>query len=133
MPITTIDKQTTIQIRTLIDQALAQVAAQHGLVIKAGRAKYTSSNVVFELTASVVGDGGVVQTPERVSYERNCTIYGLNREWLDKTVLVGGKRYKITGLRTKSSKDPVLVTEVATGKALRLQVIALTRNAASII
>lgn len=120
MPITTIDRPTAEQIRRLVNEALAQVAAQHGIKLVAGRCKYTNTNATYELVASIVTADGVAQTPERTAYERLCGAYGLNRAWLDKTVLLGGTRYTVVGLKTSSTKYPVLLKH-STGKVYKFR------------
>ncbi len=121
MPITTIDRAAAEQIRRLVNEALTHVAAQHGLKLTAGRCKYTDSNAVFTLTASVVSQDGVAQTPERTSYTTNCELYGLKREWLDQRVVVNGTSYTVAGLKPSSFKYPVLLKSANTGTMFKFK------------
>lgn len=105
-------------IRILNDEILAAaqaIAAKHGLEVKPGRAKYGMTNGSCTVEFATVSEDGVVQTKEADAYAQLCELFGLKFEWLNTEVMISGRPMTIVGLKSRSSKRPILVKD-AQGK-----------------
>jgi hypothetical protein len=113
------NKEKVRAISNEIEAAVQVVAQAHGIVIKRGAASYTDSNFSLALKISTIGEGGVVQSQERLDFLSMAHFYGLKAEDIDQEFNYAGDRYKVVGLKRKSTKFPILVEKIATGKRFK--------------
>jgi len=104
------DRTTIHLMRPKLEAAFAALAAEYGIAIKLGNARFDSTNVTFKLELATKSADGAVVSKERAAYTQLADLYDLKPEWLDKTFQYGGTTYKIAGLSTKARKAPVLAS-----------------------
>lgn len=83
----------------------------------------------IRLTITVRDSSGKVIKPEVIAWKRNAKWMGLKESWLGKKFMFSGDQWKITGLREKASKYPVLAYKVGgSGKSYCFQVETVQKN-----
>jgi hypothetical protein len=98
-----------------VNEALKQVASEHGVGYVEGRGSYTSKDVTFKIGFADIDADGKVQTPEVQDYEQLHE--GLHLPPLGTVVTHWtGEQFKITGWKSRARKNPVLVEKVGNGK-----------------
>ena len=112
MKIKQIDTATCKIIRKAIDENLAEIAAEMGLVIKAKNGTYDSGQVTFKVECAVIDAHGNVQTKAVSDFKLNAFRYGLDESDLGKEFVSLGKRYKIVGCKPRSYAYPILCEKV---------------------
>lgn len=106
--ITSFDKSECKRLGEAIEKALQKVGEQHGVHIKRGNARFSSSNVSYKVEASVLGENGEVKTKEAEDFKQYASMFGLKEEDFGKTFKTfGGKTYTICGLNMRARKNPI--------------------------
>jgi len=112
--------------------ALAKVGEQYGIEFKAGGIGYSDNYFTCKVTAAVVGEGGESITREAESFQQLAHLFGMKADQLFKVVKLMGHDYKIIGLNSRSSRLPIILKEVSTGRAVKAAaesvVSAITKN-----
>ena len=91
-----------------IEKALQKVAEQHGVDLKRGNARFSSSNVTYKIEASLLGTNGEVKSKEVEDFKKYAPMFGLKAEDFGKQFTTfAGKNYTICGLNTKARKNPI--------------------------
>lgn len=103
-------------IRPAVDKALDQLSKELGIAIKTGSGSFGGSTGSLKLEIRVPDENGKLLTKERQAYADYCALYELPADGLDQTIELGSKVFTVEGLNTNAPKNPVLITEVATGK-----------------
>ena len=106
-------------IREAVDAALEDVGKDLGVGLTLGNGSFTSVEGHFKLHVTVLGEGGVVESPERKAWPVYCTAYGFAVDDLDKVFHSGGKAFKITGIKPGRSQYPICGDRVPDGKAFK--------------
>lgn len=115
----TLNRTNLQTLRDEIDTALATVAQKHGLRLTCGRCTFNPQNATFRLEVATVGDGGTAMDPARIAYLRDCAIFGLKPEWLDREFTYNGDRFRLSGLHPGRSKFPLVAIRVDNGKTYK--------------
>lgn len=121
--ITRIDRNTTAVLAQRVQEALAPLGAELGIVIKIGGGKFGPGYYEPKLRLSLVTEAGVVASPEAVAFQRYAHLIGFASTDLGREFLNRGQRFKLTGYRTRAPKRPLLAVEVATGKPFAFPVV----------
>ena len=108
-------------LREEINAALEDVAKKHNISIEAGSASFSPNNGSFKLEIATLGKGGVAVTPEVEALKHYKGILGLKFGFGD-TFTSRGDSYKVTGLKPRSSKYPVIAENVVTGQSYKFPV-----------
>ena len=103
-----INKTLLKSLRNDIDGVLETIGKKHNVVLKSGNCRYTESNATLKIEIQDI-QNGVAVSKERAEYELLADMYGLKKEWLDKTFRHMGDTYKVVGLKTRKRKFPVIV------------------------
>lgn len=103
-------------LRSELDAVLPEIAAKLGMSIKVGNGSYDATSGTLKVEAAMINDSGVVLTKEARHFKLYATSYGLEADDLNKTFITTHGAFQITGLSLRSSKFPVLVKEVSTGR-----------------
>ena len=106
--ITRFDKTNLDTLRKEIDDALAPIAARHGIQLHAGRITYAADNARITLEAAVVTPDGMVLSREATAFRELAHLYGLQPSDLGRTFTLSGTEYTIVGLRTRATRAPIL-------------------------
>ena len=117
--------QSVNSLRTEIEQALAPVLEKYGLRLEVGTMRYNalSCKVPVELH---IADGSNVEQRAKEEFEACAHILGFKPEDFGKTIMYGGKRYTVCGLRLNSNKYPIQAKCEKNGKTYGLPAYALT-------
>jgi hypothetical protein len=98
-----------------VNEALKQVASEHGVGYVEGRGSYTDKDVSFKVGFADIAEDGTVQSREAQDYEQLHE--GLHLPPLGTVVRGwGGDEYKIIGWRSRARKNPVMAEKVGNGK-----------------
>ena len=105
-------------IRPALDAKLKELSDELGIQITTGNANYDANglNGGFKLKLAIVGENGVVETPERTAYRDYHRLYGLPENGLDQTIVLSNRTFRVAGIRLKASKNNILL-EALDGKS----------------
>ena len=99
------------------DKHLEQIGKKFGIAIKRKGGSFSPTNFTFKVEASVIGEGGQVQTREAEDFKLHAWRYGLEPKDLNAHFLdFRGDEFEITGLATRRRKNPVMAKNIRTGK-----------------
>jgi len=72
------------QITREIEAELRGLMERHGLSVQVGKVRYDSNGryAYFSLEVSVLDDGGLADTPERVAFLRYAPMHNIDTSWL---------------------------------------------------
>ncbi len=91
-----------------IEKAVAEVGRKHGVHIKRGNARYSSSNVTYKMEASLLGQNGEVKNKEAEDFKMYASHFGLEAKDLGKPFTsFNGKVFTICGLNMRARKNPI--------------------------
>ena len=108
--ITSFEKSNLADIRSAINTSLNDVADHFGITLEIGNISFEGNRFTTKITANIVSEDGVVQTREREDFTRYAqSLCDLNPDWLDDSFTHRGLTYKITGLKTKASKNKIML------------------------
>ena len=116
--ITKMDRNAVRALNAELREAIAAIAAKHGVTASAGTASFDpyagSMRVKVEFQVAGAAEG---------NFARDCRALGttvqaedLNREF----TTLSGQTYRLTGINLRAPKYPFLATEIATGKSYKL-------------
>ncbi len=103
-------------IRKQMSAALADIEKETGVTFNVGNITYTENSAKVTVKVCTQDKSGNVISPEADAFRVNAMAYGLMKEDLFKEITLGGKRYKITGLKTRARKKPIMLQDVLTEK-----------------
>jgi len=123
MKITTIDKDACRLIRNTLDQALAPVAAQLGVSLKAGHISYAldgkTANVKLEV--ATLGTDGLAVDKDAEYFKKNAQWMGMKPEDLGRKFKHwDGKEYELIGYNPRAATFPFLCRYLRTGTVYKL-------------
>lgn len=122
-----LDRQTLKIVRAKMDEVLSVLEEEIGVHAEVGHISYQAQNATVKVEISVLGDGGEIVTKEATAYDDRREMHGLPERGA--TFSYMGETYKITGLKPRSRKYPVMV-ERADGKGFKFP-IAIVKAAAA--
>ena len=122
------DRNKVKELRVAVNAALESVGKEFGMSIKVGNMRYDDTVVNIPVTASMISEDGVVQTPERTDFIALAKFHGLDPEWIDKEFTSRGDTYRICGLKPRSRTYPILAKNLLTGKTFKFGASDVVRN-----
>jgi len=117
--ISSLDRASVRQIADDIEIALAKVAKRYGVKIEVGNSSFSPTNCTTKINISTVAKNGTVMTKEATDFNRYASSFGINGYKLGDTFEFRYETYKITGLKPRSRKYPLLAENVNTGKVYK--------------
>lgn len=96
-------------LRDEVNQALTALGDKYGFSISAGRAKYTSTNVTFQLECAVINDDGVAQTKAVSNLHLYLPSMGITDEQAKKSFIMDGYSYTLAGYKPSAPMRPVII------------------------
>ena len=113
-----ITRETLGNFRISFIAAMETLEVDYGIKVELGQINYSPSNATASVQISSIDGDGVVNTRQREDYLMHCSFLGLNKDWIDKEFAHNGSIFKITGLKPKSRKYPVMA-ERTDGKTFK--------------
>jgi hypothetical protein len=109
------------------EAALKEVAAKYGLAVSVGTRRYSAKDMRFKVEMVVVeeDESGEAETPEALAFKRKAHLYGMTPEMLGKVFKTYKGYYKITGLKPRNKKYPVLAENPLTGTTYKFAAAAV--------
>ena len=104
------NKFSAVMIRTDITKELQAIGEKLGVFIELGSGTFTPTELGMRLNITL-REGYDGKSGRQTQYERNAFMFGLPDKSFGKSFSYGGKYYKITGIRPKARKNPVLATD----------------------
>jgi hypothetical protein len=115
--ITTFNKANLKDFGTEFKKAVAELEAKIGVKIDLGNISFNDHQFTSKVTVTLVGDGlDSADAKMKVEFERYALLFGLNKADYDKQFTYGGKRYKLKGVKPRSTKNPFVAQEISNGK-----------------
>ncbi len=96
-------------LRNELNKAVDTVAKKHGLTISFGNATYEKLTATFKVELGFAASEDY--DPEKILWEQNCTIYGLQPDDYGKDISFPGNthHYTICGFNPKGKKNKVII------------------------
>ena len=117
--ISSLDRSSVRMIADDIEIALAKVAKRYGVKIEVGNSSFSSTNCTTKINISTVAKNGTVMTKEATDFNHYAHSFGIKGYMLGDTFEFRYETYKITGLKPRSRKYPLLAENVNTGKVYK--------------
>ena len=111
------------ELRKDIDAAFAAIRQKHGVSLSIGNISYSPEKATSRLTMVAIGDPNVASDPRaaalakaQAEFKRYADSFGLKPEQFGATFKFGRDTYKLSGLKPRSPKRPILGTSITDGK-----------------
>ena len=91
-----------------VEETLRDLAARHGLSVKAAGGKYGPSYYTMKVEFARMSADGTAEGPEVEAFRTLGRFYHFEPEDLGKTFVLRGTEYEVAGLRPKASKNPII-------------------------
>ena len=105
------NKISAVMIRDELKKELQTVGEKLGVFIEIGSGSFTPTELGMHLNVTL-REGYDGKTGKQAQFERHAFMFGLSDKSFGKQFSYGGKIYKITGIRPKARKNPVLATDI---------------------
>ena len=119
--VTRFDKPTLRAILDDAKEALGPVAEKYGLKLERKSCTYSEDEcpVAFKFLITETDSNGNLMSSDAKAFVREASLYGLKGTDLGKEFRFRGDTYRISGLKPKSRKYPILGENVQTGKTFK--------------
>lgn len=119
--ITKFDRASVRQILAECEEALRPVAEKYGLTLdRKGKTYYQDAlPVMYQLLVTKMDEDGNVLSADAKAFQEQAFLYGLEPSDLGREFKSRGDTFRITGLKPRSRKYPVLAKNVKTGKTFK--------------
>jgi len=98
---------------------LRDFADKYGLKVKISGGKFNDMSYRPNFEFCVVGDNGRAMDGDVRDFERNCWVFGLDKNDLGRTFWSSNSEYEVVGLKSRSKKFPVLCKRKSDGKIFK--------------
>ena len=109
----TFTKQELKQFRIDFQNAVSDLEKKYEAKISLGDIRFSSyefsGRITVKKTSIPISDGKTI-SPEQYEFEKYCELYGLQKEDFGKVLTMNGRKFKISGINTKASKNCVNIT-----------------------
>ncbi len=106
------DRNICKMLRPELEKTLIPLEKQFKIKANIGRATYMQNNATFKVELAVIdGKTGDAITEEAEAFRICARRYGFDPDDLGKEFYCAGRKFKITGLRTKATKRPIVCTD----------------------
>lgn len=111
-----------------LDNLLKDFGEKNGCNITLASKKFDDVGIYGKVEMKLNSINGL--DTEKLEFEQNCFMYGLNKEDYKKKVKINSKVFEIIGFNGKASKNCISIKEISTGKMYKtsLDVIKRTIN-----
>jgi hypothetical protein len=121
MKIEQFNKKYCQMLGSAVEEALQQVGKNFGVNIRRTGGTFSSTNFTIKIEASVIGEDGNTLTRDAEIFKMYCHQYNLEPTDLGATFTASDQTvYKITGMKARSGKFPILAISLTNGKTYGL-------------
>lgn len=106
-------------IRKDINEALEIVGEIHGLQFELGKMMYGDNN--FDVKLSAVESNGTGQDFAQLNWNEQAGLLGFKDEDYGKVVTLSRDEYRITGVKLKNTKFPILLVAIRGGRRIKVE------------
>tara|TARA_R110001592_G_scaffold77485_1_gene233137 strand:+ start:6325 stop:6720 length:396 start_codon:yes stop_codon:yes gene_type:complete len=131
MKIQNFQRQTVKNLRSEIENALAEISSRYGIDVNVGNARFSNTNVDFKLTLNVLGEGGTVITAEGKAFERVKNSYGFGHLSVGDSIKIDGSYYTVTGFNSRRRSYPISFVDNS-GRSFKCSIKCLIDNNPSV-
>jgi hypothetical protein len=117
MKMTEIDRTSCLKLRTEALDALKVVADKYGLAVSHKGGRFSPENYTLNIDFTVLTGDGPDAIP--ATFARDAARVGIPTDCYGKTFTSRGKTFKITGIKTRNRKYPVLATSLVDGRSYK--------------
>lgn len=110
------EKNDLTVLRAKLDSAINAIATDMGLEIKIGAIRYSNNNATASLSISQVNADGYPMTKEADAFLLHAPLLGFDKNDLFREFMKDGSLYALMGYKTRATKNPFIVRELATDK-----------------
>jgi hypothetical protein len=103
------DKSNLKALAAAVQIALGPVEKEFGVKFTYQGSRYYPATATLKLEANVLKEDGEAESKLRTMWKMRAASFGLNPDWLDKKINVGGTIFTVVGLRPSAKKYPVIV------------------------
>lgn len=100
------------KIRKDLEKLLAAYGKEKGLEFTVGNIQYSANTIKTSIVGESIQHG---RNPSKENFEANCFRFGIPHTWFGKIITLKNKKYKITGIKPRSRKYPIVLQNVRTG------------------
>jgi hypothetical protein len=112
------DRELVKAIQSEVREAVAAVAAKHGLKIAKNTARYGDSYVSFTVTMETVGENGE-SLRDKAVWDSVAHLLGLKPEDYGRLFRSGAHSFKLCGISLSSPKYPILAKQLGSFKTFK--------------
>ena len=122
MNITRFSNDSLNRISQHLDVALATVRDQLGLDIKIGNCRYTNNTATLKLEIKTIEKDGKAFDEDAANFKVFADKFGLQESDLGREFIHNFSKYKISGLKPRNTKYPIIVQRVKDNKTFRFPI-----------
>lgn len=105
-----------VSLQQALDKWTQESVLADGMKATVGNATIGDGYVTFKVDVAEVGEGGIVQSKEAADFKLMAKLYGLSADDLGREFESHGRTFRITGLKARATKHPVLCECLTDGK-----------------
>lgn len=114
------------QFRQDLNEAMKSVMEKYGLdSLDAGNISYSDTDFTVKVKAQLKLTDATKKAAQETT-KSLLKMYGLSGDVLNQTIRLQNKTFKVTGVNTRNSKNPIEITEISTGKQYKCPVSTIT-------
>jgi hypothetical protein len=127
--VTSFDRVTVRKITEECGEALEAIAAKYGLKLDRKHCSFRGDEmpIAYRLLTVTTDTNGNALDASGKEFQKYAAMFGLTPTDLGREFKNGGQTFRITGLKSRSPKFPVLAENVRTGKTFKFPVEAVQR------
>ncbi len=101
------NKEKMAQLRADLNSVLSGYGIHNDLKFEIGNITFDDASFRTTLKAFSTANG---VNPEKIEFEKNCFKFGIDSNWYGKIVEIKGIHYKISAIKTRAKKYPIVLT-----------------------
>lgn len=114
-----VTKELARKLSSEMSMLCSEIAKRHGLKILPRGGRLTDGGVILKFELAPIGANGETMTQFVTAFKKLAPMYGLKAGDLNRKVVINGRQYTISGLRTSAHRYPVLAVEKTSGKTFK--------------
>ena len=121
------NRDTVKQFRELLNKHLQTFEEETGVRVELGNIRFTSMSLTSKVSATILKNGSTEEA-DRIKFDRDSFKVGCSRDLYGKQFRWEGVLYKVTGIKTRSRKYPLICEDVEYGLQYKFPVHLVENN-----